>query len=149
MKKIILIALLFCLTGCASTHIPLYIQDRKPFTRRFYTSHQQALAAVKETLADLRWAVAEEAEPQIFEVNTEKQSAHEKVLLISEIKVTRMFVVARYARMNIYIHSTGDVSEVEMRYMVVNGMPLFRPRSYGSESLAKRFFNLVDTHLKQ
>ncbi|MFP4472242.1 MAG: hypothetical protein ACLFPX_00020 [Candidatus Omnitrophota bacterium] len=148
MRRWMLIVLCAVLAaGCTSTRLPNYVQAEKPFTKRVYADYESAVTAVKMTLDDLGWEIAEEAAPEVFEVETDVQDT-EQILLITELRATRMFFATRYARINVYVRSSGEISEVELRYMVVNSMAFWKPRSYGSQSLADRFFELLGKNLE-
>ena len=133
-------------SGCTVVQVPMYLPDDKVFTQRVYVDFETALNAVRMAVADFQWDVSSEVPPEMYEVDSESQTEKE-ILLITDIKNTHLFVGSRYARMNIYIRSTGAVSEIEFRYMVVNSMVVWKPRTYGSQNLADRFFARVESHL--
>jgi hypothetical protein len=134
------------LIGCTSTQIPVYLKDRKPSAQRFYADHQRVVAASKQALTDLGWMIENEMEPQVFEVDPERQ-VKESILLVTEIRETRFFLGTRYARMNIFVNSSGEVSEVEMRYVVISDVAFLKSKAYGNRKIASRFFELVKKNL--
>ena len=101
MKKIMLLFLLFTVIGCASTQIPTYVKEQKPFVRRFYADHQRAKAATLQALVDLGWKVDKELEPQTYEVDPERLEQLENILLVEpdyqrqllKLQDTKQFVV--------------------------------------------------------
>lgn len=151
MKNIIALVLIITtvgLAGCATTNTPVYIKSVKPQTQRFYAGHAATIAAVKLALQDLGWEVEQEADPQVYEVDS-LLSAKEQILLITKLRETRFFLGTRYARMNIYVWSRDEVSEVEVRYAVTTDLFLIRPRSYGNKNMARRLFERITQHLAE
>lgn len=146
MKKVLALFLLSALIGCASVHTPSYVPEIKPFSQRFYADHQRVASAVRQTFAELGWDIKEEISPDVFEVDPKRQQK-ENSLIISEVIPTHLIIGTRYTRVNVYVRSTKEESDVELRYMVINSYGFFKPKTYGSESLAKRFFELVQKSL--
>ncbi len=148
MKKIILLLLmLFVFAGCSSVQIPAYIQEKKPFNQRFYAGYPRVVAACQQALLDLGWVVEKEVAPQVFEVVSADSPEGENILLVTETRETRMILGTRYARMNIYVRSKGDISDVEVRYMVITDLFLYKPKVFGDEAFAQRFFSRMQLHL--
>ncbi|HSA30785.1 MAG TPA: hypothetical protein P5160_03190 [Candidatus Omnitrophota bacterium] len=145
MRRTILLSLLltvFCV-GCASIQIPGYLQDKKPSVRQFYGGFERTSQAVRRALAELGWEVEDEVLPEVYEVSP-RQGVQQEVLMISVIRQTSFFIGTRYARMNVYIRSNGEVSEVELRYMKVSTLFFSKKRSYGDENFSRRFFELIE-----
>lgn len=147
MKKILFLFLLGSIIGCSTVQIPSYVKDEKSFEERFYANHDRVKSAVSQALTDMGWVVDRELDPNIFEMNPGYEDYEEGVLLITKVRRTWMLVTSRYIRMNVYIFSNNDVSQVEMRYLAINDMFFFKPRSYGSENMAERLFSLVKKYL--
>jgi hypothetical protein len=148
-KKIIFLFVLCVTMGCVSTRVPSYLTDKKPFERRFYAGHTEALAGVKQAMTNSGWVLEQVMEPQVYELDPQKADIEEQLLLMTEVRERRRILFSRYERMNIFIRSRGNVTDVEMRYLVINDMTLFKSKTYGNEKLAKRFFDLVQKELEK
>lgn len=149
LKKIGFVIGLCVLTGCVSTRVPSYLTGKTSFTRRFYAGHDQVVAAVKQAMTASGWAVEKETEPQVYEIDPQKMDIEEQTLLMSDVRERRLIVLTRYERLNVFIHSRGNASDLEWRYLRINDMTVFKPRSLGSQKLADQFFGKVEKYLEK
>ncbi len=131
--------------GCTTIQVPGYLQNKRASTKQFYADFARTSQAVRLAFSDLGWEIEEEASPEVYEISSQR-GVKEELLMITKIRQTSFFVGTRYARINVYVRSNGEVSEVEMRYMVTSTFLIWKPSTYGNENLAKRFFELVDRH---
>jgi len=143
MKRIFLILVLFCL-GCTTTRIPAYIQDKNPYVKRFPAGFEATSAAVEQTLADMGWEIDETTDPIVYEQDRINDLDEKQVLLLTTIRQTGMFLGTRYAKMNIYLRSKKEVSEVELRYVTITVTPLKTLTSYRNDSAAQRILDHVE-----
>lgn len=144
MRKWILGLLVLTVWGCTAARIPTYLQDIKPYTQRFYANHEEALAAVQQTLKDMGWQLDETTNPVIYEQDRTSDLDEKQVLLITTIRQTGLFLGTRYAKMNIFIRSKKNISEVEIRYITVTSLPLKTFTTYSNDSSVKRLFSHLE-----
>lgn len=144
MKKIVSIVVLLSVMGCTSLQIPVYIPEEKPFTQRFYAGYPRVVSAVRQALTDQGWSIDRELEPRVFELAVPGAQEGDSVLLVSGIRESRMFFATRYARLNVYIFSKEDVSDVELRYLGVNSVVFFKSKNFGDKDFAKRLFKRME-----
>lgn len=144
MKNFILLISLVVLGGCATTDIPSYLQPKKPYIKRYYSSYDKTLPAVKNLLSELGWSVEESTDPGVYEHTRFNDLDENQLLLVTAVRPTPMLVGTRYARMNIYLRSKKDVSEVEVRYLTTTSTALNNFSTYNNDSAVKRFFNRLD-----
>lgn len=140
MKKTILIFALLLLTGCATTDIPSYLQPKKPYLKRYYANYEKSLSSVKTILAELGWTLEESTDPGVYEHTRFNDLDENQLLLVTAVRPTPMLVGTRYARMNIYLRSKKDVTEVEVRYLTTTSTALNNFSTYNNDSAVKRFF---------
>ncbi len=133
------IGLLAVSTGCAAVHVPLYIPRRGGEVRRYYADHGKALQAVEAALKDLGWAVRDRVAPSVYEVDPERDAAERRVLLITEAHRYAGFP-SRYGRLNVYVRSSGGVTEVEVRAVGVTALPGRDVTHYGLRGIVRRFW---------
>ncbi len=128
------------LTGCATTDIPSYLQPKKPYLKRYYANYEKSLSSVKTILAELGWTLEESTDPGVYEHTRFNDLDENQLLLVTAVRPTPMLVGTRYARMNIYLRSKKDVTEVEVRYLTTTSTALNNFSTYNNDSAVKRFF---------
>ncbi|MCR4337471.1 MAG: hypothetical protein NUV91_06670 [Candidatus Omnitrophica bacterium] len=146
MKRLSVFFILFFI-GCASSQIPIYLQDKKPYSRRFFVAYDQALAGTKESLEDLGWKIQDQVAPSVYEQDRGTDLYEKEILLLTEIRETHMVVGTRYARLNIFIRSRDRVSEIEIRYLTVSSLPGKDFKSYQNDSTVDRIFERIEKAL--
>jgi len=144
MKKISLILALMFLTGCATTSMPSYLQPKKPYIKRYYSNYEKTLPSVKSVLAELGWVLEESTDPGVYEHTRFNDLDENQLLLVTVVRPTPMLVGTRYARMNIYLRSKKELSEVEVRYLTTTSTALNNFSTYNNNSAVKRFFTRLD-----
>lgn len=148
MRKFVLIILVF-LTGCTTAQIPQYLQADHPYMRRFYADFEQTQAAINQALTDLGWEIEKTTDPLVYEESVVNNLDGQKVLIMTKIRQTPLFLGTRYAKMNIYIRSKNKISEVEIRYYTVTSLPLRNLDSYRNDSAAERILKHIGEVLEQ
>ena len=137
------------LTGCASVYLPVYLQDKKPYTRRYYATYEQSLQGVNQTLPDLGWEVEKTVDPLVYENHRMSDLDEQQILVLTKIRQTSMLIGTRYARMNIYLSSKKGISEIEIRYLTTTSI-LFRGlKSYSNDGAVDRIFARLEELLNQ
>ena len=144
MRKIWLIVTLVMFTGCATAQIPAYLQKKFPYLHRFYADYDKALASLEKTLADLGWVIEKKVDPSVYEEDTQSVPGSKSILIITEVRQTHLLLGTRFAKMNIILRSSADVSEIELRYVTVTSLPLKNFVTYRNNSAADRFFGRLD-----
>jgi len=143
MKKLFLVLALLCV-GCATTRIPAYIQDINPYVKRFPAGYDVTSAAVEQALADMGWEIDDTTDPIVYEQDRINDLDEKQVLMLTTIRQTSMFLGTRYAKMNVYLRSKNEISEVELRYVTITVTPLKTLTSYRNDSAAKRIFEHIE-----
>ncbi|MCC6759185.1 MAG: hypothetical protein IT395_06140 [Candidatus Omnitrophica bacterium] len=144
MKKFSLILACLFLTGCATTNMPSYLQPKKPYIKRYYSNYDKTLSSVKSILTELGWGLEEATDPGVYEHTRFNDLDENKLLLVTAVRPTPMLVGTRYARMNIYLRSKKEVSEVEVRYLTTTSTALNNFSTYNNDGAVKRFFARLD-----
>ncbi|MCB9772591.1 MAG: hypothetical protein H6754_08595 [Candidatus Omnitrophica bacterium] len=144
MKKLSVILAIIFLTGCATTNMPSYLQPKKPYIKRYYANYAKTLPSVKDVLTELGWTLEESTDPGVYEHTRFNDLDENQLLLVTTVRPTPMLVGTRYARMNIYLRSKKDVSEVEVRYLTTTSTALNNFSTYNNDSAVKRFFMRLD-----
>jgi hypothetical protein len=142
-----LVMLLLLNIGCTSVQIPGYLKDSNPYSKRFYSDFAKTRAATEEVLHQLGWKVAERLDPLVYEQAVVNDLDEERELLVTEARQMPLFIGTRYARMNIYIRSKKDISEVEIRYLTITSMLFKNFTSYRNNAAAERIFTRIEEHL--
>jgi hypothetical protein len=147
MRKIICVVLCLGLTGCSSVRIPSYLQDKNSKIKRIHANFDQALAATKQALGELGWEIEETTDPLVYEQDRIHDLDEQKVLLITKVRQTSLIIGTRYAKMNIYIRSKKNISEIEIRYLTINSLPLKNFQNYRNDSAVERIFTQINRFL--
>ncbi|MCB9757276.1 MAG: hypothetical protein H6753_02485 [Candidatus Omnitrophica bacterium] len=140
MKSLFFVFAVVLLAGCATTNMPSYLQPKKPYLTRYYSNYEKSLGAVKQTLTELGWILEETTDPGVYEHTRFNDLDEDQVLLVTAVRPTPMLIGTRYARMNIYLRSKKDLSEVEVRYLTTTSTALNNFSTYNNDSAVKRFF---------
>lgn len=148
MKKNLFICFLF-LFGCATATIPFYLPNKKPYVKRFFANYETTLATVNQTLKDLGWKVEKAIDPAVYEQMRTSDLDEKQILLLTEIRETRLVVGTRYARMNIYLRSKKEISEVEIRYLTISSTTLKTIKDYSNDSEVRRLFEHLEEILNR
>lgn len=144
MKKLSVILAIVFLAGCATTNMPSYLQPKKPYIKRYYADYAKTLPSVKDVLTELGWTLEESTDPGVYEHTRFNDLDENQLLLVTTVRPTPMLVGTRYARMNVYLRSKKDVSEVEVRYLTTTSTALNNFSTYNNDSAVKRFFMRLD-----
>jgi len=147
MRKIICVVLCLGLTSCSSVRIPSYLQDKNSKIKRIHANFDQALAATKQALGELGWEIEETTDPLVYEQDRIHDLDEQKVLLITKVRQTSLIIGTRYAKMNIYIRSKKNISEIEIRYLTINSLPLKNFQNYRNDSAVERIFTQINRFL--
>jgi hypothetical protein len=144
-----LIVFVLSVTGCASLQFPAYIQDKHPYTQRFYADHDEVLAAVKKNLGELGWQIEGTADPLTYEQNRIPEAGSQDVLLFTEVRQTPKILWTSYVRLNVFVQTKNKVSDVEIRYSKINSFPFKQFKKFRNDRLVKRIFQRITDSLNQ
>jgi len=142
-RKLFLVLLCLGWVGCTSAVIPNYLPDQQPYVRRYQADFDQTLKAVHESLTDLGWQIEQTADPLVYEQDKIRQADQRDILIMTGVRQTPLFIGTRYAKMNVYIHSQQQESEVEIRYLTITSLPFKNVSSYNNEKAAERILNYI------
>lgn len=143
LRKVIAGGLSIFMTGCAPLSLPRYIPSRNVETQRFYAGYERVLPAVRQAMQEMGWQVAQEADPNVFEIGNADHQADQAILFISEPRPGQALWGSRQARLNIYIYSQGEVSDMEIRRLEVRRGWILRARRFGAPDEIQDFFARV------
>jgi hypothetical protein len=146
-RLVFIIALLFL--GCSSVRIPSYLQDKHPYTKRFHGNYEQTMAAVKQTLAEFGWEIAEETDPLVYEQDRIHDLDEQRKMIITKSRQTSLFIGTRYGKMNIYVFSKKNISEVEIRYLTVTSIAFKSFRDFRDDAAAERIYTQIGKFLSE
>jgi len=139
------LAVLF-LIGCSMSVLPGYIPDRHPYTQRLYFDYSSTLKAVKESLAEHHWRIAQSQDPSTFE-HTAGESYNNQIFIITEPRGA-VFGGAR-AVLNVILRSSERVTDVEIRYRAASKTPFKKLKDYRDDALVKELFQSIEQRLKK
>ncbi|VAX37557.1 hypothetical protein MNBD_UNCLBAC01-1947 [hydrothermal vent metagenome] len=148
-KQFFAFILLFTIFGCATIVVPNYIQDKNPYKRKFYASFEKTFEATLAAVQEAGWVVEQQTDPSVFERVESGEFGDQQTLLITGIRKMGLFVGTRYAKLNIYIRTgSGNVSEVEIRYLSVNSTLVKNFYNYKHDKSAERLFLYIESALE-
>ena len=149
MRKFLLFLLVIELTGCVSAKIPNYLNDKVPYKRDFYAGYDETLSAVKESLENLGWKIASEADPAVYEAQLLTGDADRKeTLIFTNVRQTPFILGTRYAKMNILVRRLSETTEVEIRYVTITSTVFKSFENYKNDSAVARVFEQIEQLLK-
>lgn len=147
MKKFLPLFLLLFLLGCSTIHIPTYLPNSNPYTKRYYVDHKKMVVATVAALEDLGWKITQQIDPVVYERSSARELDADQVLLVTEVRDTPLFLGARYAKLNIYVRSKNNESEVEIRYLTINSLFVKEFSTYKNDSAAARIHSRIEKEL--
>jgi len=148
MKRLFILFFILTLAGCSTAQIPAYLQDKKPYVKRFYTTYDQTLAGTNAALEQLGWKVEQILDAAVYDRYQAAEDDEKNSLIITEIRQTPLFMGTRYAKMNIYVRSKKNLSEIEIRYVTVLATPFKNYEVYSNDAAVQRIFDRIESHLK-
>lgn len=143
MRKVLSLFLVLVCVGCTSVHVPVYLPDKNPYTKRFYANHEEALIAITKALEDLGWEIEDTTDPSVYERNSTPDLDEKEILIFTRTRQTPMFLGSRYAKINVYVRSKKEISEIEIRYLTVTSLPFRSFESYQNNSAVQRIFGRI------
>ena len=135
MKKILVLVLAVCVAGCSTAQIPPYVADKNPLKKRFYATFATARPAVEKALQELGWTVAEAVDPLVYEQSETNDLTEQQLLLVTNVRQTPRLLTPRYARLNVFLRSQKNVSEVEIRYLTITSVAVKNFNNYGDAAI--------------
>ena len=145
MKKFALIFLALSLFGCVSARIPQYLLDKNPYRMKYYGSHEAVKKATISSLNKQGWKVKDTADPRVYEESD--NTAKKQLLIFTEVKRASFFFGTRYRKMDVYLRSGVDSTDVEVRYLVANSTPIKTFYNYKNDEAVKKFFDEIQNQL--
>ena len=116
--RYLFLSMILLLSGCVSVQMPEYIgRVDHPYDRKIYAGFEKVTSAVIFVLKLKGWAITTEAEPSIYERDERyDNNGYQNLLIISNIKKQYHGAYSTFSHLNVFIHSIGDTSDVEVRY---------------------------------
>ncbi len=149
MRNFFLVLCAVVLTGCVSAKIPTYLNDNVPYKKNFYSSYDDTLSAVKQSLEDLGWKIASLSDLVVYEVQAATDDTDRKqILIFTEVRQTPFMLGTRYAKMNIFVRRLSETTEVEIRYVTITSTLLKSFENYKNDSAVARIFEHIEKLLK-
>ena len=149
MRKVLPLISLIFVVGCASVEFPAYIQDKHPYTQRFYGEHKEVLEAVTNSLKDFGWQIEGTADPVVYEQARAAEPGSENILLFSQVRQSPRILWTTYSRLNVFISSKNKVSDVEIRYTKIKPLPIKQFKGFRNDNLSKEIFQHITDYLNQ
>jgi len=130
--------------------LPKYISDRYPYKEKFYTDFYRVVDATKQALEDLRWQVAETADPAIYERAWQVDDpVIKQVLIFTEYREAFFIFGSRNSVINAYLRSGPDGAvDVQLRFLRVSTMPYKSFYKYRNDKLIEKLINQIEKNLK-
>ncbi|MCK5012351.1 MAG: hypothetical protein KAS66_00880 [Candidatus Omnitrophica bacterium] len=148
MKKLLWIALLLSFTGCVSSTIPNYIQDKNPYKKTFYGPFDKVQEAITKAFEESGWAIEKESRPDLFERDRGLGSVNKQTLIFTEVRQASFFVGSRYARINAYLNETANnETAVEIRYLNVTLVMFKSFYRYKNDHAVEHIFSKIEENL--
>ena len=143
----IVIVGILALSGCTTIQIPNYIQANNPYIRKMYGDFDQVAQATKTVLAKYGWQIDKEVDPSVYERDSRYDNNPAKNLLIfTNLKQRSLVLTSSYTHLNVFLHSVGTATEVEVRYHSM--MPVIkRFVSTRNDKLANRILDAIEQQL--
>ncbi len=135
--------------GCVSVHIPVYLPDKNLYVKRFYATHDKALAVITRVIEELGWQIEGTTDPSVYEQNRTHDLDGKEILLFTNVRQTPLFLGTRYAKINIFVRSKNEISEIEIRYITVTSLFSYNIESYRNNSAVQRIFSRITSLLSE
>ena len=102
-----------------------------------------AVSSTITALEDLGWIIEHKVDPAVYEQGSIESAEEQRVLLLTQIRQTPMFLGTRYAKLNVYIKSLKGVSEIEIRYLTVTSVFFKTFQTYQNDKAVERIFRRI------
>ena len=135
--------------GCVTVKIPKYLKEEFPYKKRFYADFDETLKATQQALKDTGWVMTEIVNPSLYEQNQAGESSEKQVLIFTEVRQTPLIFSSRYMSLNLYLRTTGDATDVEIRYLAITPMLFKNSESYKNEEVISKIFNRISQLLEK
>ena len=150
MKKFWIFFLLIWCVGCMTVKIPKYLKDEFPYKHKFYASFDDTLDATIQALNDSGWKVADTSHPAVFEQGIARSDVENKqILLFTDVRQTPLLLSSRYMSLNVYIFSSDETTDVEVRYMAVTPVLFRSAETYKNDPVVNKVFDRIETILEK
>ena len=138
------------LGGCASINIPHYVGDEHPYEKTFYNDYEAVLKVTKDVLDETGWKIFNITNPSVYEQSKVVVPQGKQILILTEVRLTPMFLGTRYSRLNIYLRAGTEVNTTyaEIRYVSVNSFFYMTFKNYNKNTGVKNLFNRIEKKLE-
>ena len=98
--------------------VPEYISRADhPYEKKFYVGFEKAVSSTMYVLKKKGWVIDTEAEPSLYERDERyDNNGYQNLLIMTSVKKQGRLLYATYTHLNVFIHSLGNTSDVEIRY---------------------------------
>ena len=148
-RRALLFFLLIFAFGCASVEFPAYVQDKNPYSQRYYAEYAEVLEAVKKSLNDFGWQVEGTADPVVYEQGRVAEPGSQNILLFTQVRQSSKMLWTSYVRLNVIISSKNKVSDVELRYAKINSFTFKKFKKFRNDKLSKKIHQRISEYLNQ
>jgi hypothetical protein len=114
--RYLILSFIFFFSGCASVQMPGYISRvDHHYHRKIYTTFEKIVSSTMFVLKNKGWTIVNEVDPSIYERdNRYDNNGYQNLLIMTNVK--KRFYHLTGMRLNVFIHSMANTSDVEIRY---------------------------------
>ncbi|MCK5581852.1 MAG: hypothetical protein KAJ18_11335, partial [Candidatus Omnitrophica bacterium] len=95
------------------------------------------------------WEIEGRMDPAIYEKIRNTDLDEQEILLTTTVRNFPLLLGVKYGKMNIYIRSKKDISEVEIRYLAETSMFFRSFKSYKNKRIADQIFTHIERVLEK
>lgn len=153
MKKMFFLLVLFFLFGCVTIQMPESIKEEFAYKKSFNCDIDKSIKAVKKTLEDLGWKVADISRSKLIkEDRTSDNKPRYLAYIFTEIKQIQLFLTSSYSTFNVRLEALDEThTEIAIRYLSVMPIPPFYNKkiSYKNDKLVDRIYANIEKYLSK
>jgi len=116
--------LMLLLSGCTTAQIPGYIsRNDHPYVRKIYGNFDKVVSSVDYVLKKQGWAITDEVDPAIYERDDQyDNNGYQNLLIMTDVR--KHFLQLGSTRLNVFIHSIANITDVEIRFNSAHNDPI-------------------------
>ena len=149
MKKIVILLMMFAVSGCVSVKIPKYITDKNPYKKTVLSPYDEVLIATRKALEETRWTVTDVTDPGMYEHNRDEGEGGKQCLIFTETQQAARVLYSRYTTINVYLRALKDGTEIEIRYLARRPFLFMMSETYRNDRLVDRIFDEIQSDIKK
>lgn len=120
-----------------------------PYNRRIYAGFEKVVSTFNYVLNKQGWRISEEDDPSVYERDDRyDNNGYQNLLIMTAVRKHFYGLYSTYMHLNVFIHSMGNTSDVEIRYEALT--PLVKQfTSVRNDQVGQDILDAVDEEINR